>query len=234
MSPVDAPGLLHEMDRSGIAKALVWHVAQRDYDALEGNNLLAGAIEPHDRLLGCWALLPNQTNELGDLGAWLEQAAGLRIRALRAWCTGKQQHRYLLRREVLGDLLDAMVDRRLPLLLSVGGDGTWPEIYRLMASTPELRLVLCDLPCWGSDRFFRPLIEQYPHVYIEISGYFLDGGIEAFAETYGPDRMLFGTGFPATYQGAMMLTLAHAEIGDDARRAIAAGNIERILGEVRL
>jgi len=227
--PADPVTLLEAMDRAGIEKALVWHVAQSDYDALEGNALLAEAIAPHDRLVGCWALLPNQAGELGNLDDWLKRGFDARIRALRAWGSGAQPHRYLLRREALGDLLDVMAERRLPLILSAGNETKWPDIYDLMATTPDLRLVLCDIPCWGSDRYFRPLVERYRHVYVEISGYFVDGGIEAFVESYGPDRMLFGTDLPWFDPHHAIGAVLSADITDEDRHKILYRNPASLL-----
>jgi predicted TIM-barrel fold metal-dependent hydrolase len=57
----------------------------------------------------------------------------------------------------------------------------------------------------------------------------LDGGIEALVADYGPDRILFGSGFPDSYMGGMMLALKHSQISADAQQAIAGGNLERIL-----
>ncbi|MGH9698833.1 MAG: hypothetical protein ACRD52_05150, partial [Candidatus Acidiferrales bacterium] len=37
---LEAPGLLHEMDRFGIKRALVSHFVSYDYDAVEGNRAL--------------------------------------------------------------------------------------------------------------------------------------------------------------------------------------------------
>jgi predicted TIM-barrel fold metal-dependent hydrolase len=77
------------------------------------------------------------------------------------------------------------------------------------------------------------LIERYPHVYVDTAQYLLDGGIEAFVADYGPDRLLFGSGFPASYLGGMMMAIRHARIADEAKAAIAGKNLERILSEVR-
>ena len=227
--PVDAPGLLAAMDRAGIERALVWHVAQLDLDALIGNDLLTRAIAPHERLVGCWALLPNQAGELGDLDTWLRRAAESGVRALRAWPGEDGRHRYLLRTMVLRDVLQGMVARGMPLMVSAREPAAWPDLYDLAAANPELALILCDLHCWGSDRYFRPLVEKCPNVHIEIGSYMLDGGIEDFVAKYGPERMVFGTGFPEAYHGGMMLALAHAEISQGAKQAIAAGNLDRLL-----
>ena len=221
-----ADELLAAMDRAGIERALVWHVAQRDADPATGNDLLAEAIAGHDRLAGCWTLLPPQTGELGSPADWFARAGRANVRAFRAW---PKENRYLLRTETMGEVLTHMVAARLPLVLSVPAAVEWPDLYDLLAAWPELTVICADVGCWGSDRFFRPLIERYPSVYVEISGYFLDGGIEDFVGRYGPGRLLFGTNFPTAYHGAMMLALARAEIDDDAKRAIAAGNLQRLL-----
>ncbi|MGQ9629005.1 MAG: amidohydrolase family protein [bacterium] len=226
-----AEELLGEMDRSGVDRALVWHIAQHDYSPQVGNRLLAEAIRPHTRLLGCWTVVPNQTGEIPKPDKLLGRMRENRVFAIRAF---PSSHKFLLNSVSMGDLLDAMVSRRVPLLLSTIRGVGWQDIYSIIAEFPKLVCVICDHGCWGEDRLFRPLIERYPNVYIDTSQYLLDGGIEDFVETYGPRRMLFGSGFPERYYGGMMLALKHARISEDAREAIAGRNLERILSEVKL
>ena len=83
-------------------------------------------------------------------------------------------------------------------------------------------------------RLFRPLLERYPHLYVDTAHYLLDGGIEGLVERYGPGRLLFGSGFSTCYFGGMMLALKHSEIDEAAKSAIACENLERILEEVQL
>jgi predicted TIM-barrel fold metal-dependent hydrolase len=230
-SGVTAAGLLAAMDRAGIERALVWHAAQLDLGAATGNALLAEAIRPHERLVGCWALLPPQTGEQGEPADWLRRAAGARVRAVRAF---PEAHRYLLRGEVFAEVLEAITAARVPLLLSLTRGVRWAEVYDLLAGFPELTVILCDAGCWGQDRLFRPLLQRYPNVHLEISAYLLDGGIEDLVGWCGARQVLFGTNFPAAYQGGMMLALAHAEIDAADRDAIAGGNLSRLLEGVRL
>ncbi len=227
-----AEELLAEMDRSGISRALAWHVAQRDYAVPTGNRLLADAIAAHkDRLVGCWSVMPNQAGELPEPDEFCAQMARANVRALRAF--PDLQH-FLLRGESLGPMLEAMVARRIPLILPIGGGVGWRNAYDLLAEFPDLVCILSGMGVWGADRWFRPLIERYARVYIEISEYILDGGIEAFVQSYGAGRMLFGTGFPQYEHGGVMLMLKHAEIAESDRQAIASANLERVLGDVEL
>ena len=229
-SSVTAGELLAEMDRAGIEKALVWHVAQRDHGAPAGNRLLAEAIAPCDRLVGCWAIYPPQTGELGDLDQFFAAAGKARVRAFRVFPTSS---RFLLRTESLGDILDRMVKARVPLFVSAPKHASWEAVYDLLKEMPELRVVLSEQSNWGSDRLFRPLVDRYPNVYVELSGYFVAGGLDAFVRDYSAKRLLFGTNFPESYLGANMLAVAHLDVSQADRQAIAGGNLKKLLDEVK-
>lgn len=226
-----AEALLVEMDRAGVDKALVWHIAQHDASPQIGNRLLADAIGPHPRLIGCWTVLPNQAHEFPPPLALFRQMRAARIAALRVF---PNSHRYLVNAVSMGELLVQMVSRRVPLFVSVRRGMDWQDIYTLLGEFPELVCVICDHGCWGMDRLFRPLLERYPNVYIDTAQYLLDGSLEALVADYGATRVLFGSGFPESYLGGMMLALQHARIPDEGKRAIASGNLERVLEEARI
>jgi hypothetical protein len=222
--------LLEEMERAGIKRALVWHIAQHDASPQLGNQLLAEAIQPHTGLLGCWTIMPNQTKEFPPWEYFFEQMRASRIVALRVFPIA---HCFLLNAVSMSAWLEPMVDRRIPLFISVKRGAGWSEVYSILADFPNLVCVICDHGCWGSDRLFRPLLERYPNVYVDTAQYFLDGGIEALVADYGPRRILFGSGFPESNFGGMMMAIKHAKIPDEAKLEIANRNLERLLGEVK-
>ncbi len=223
--------LLAEMDRAGVDRALVWHIAQHDVAPQTGNAMLAEAIVPHERLWGCWTMLPNQAREFPEPDELFRQMRKARVTAIRVF---PGSHKFLLNEVSMGDLLDAMSLRRVPLFLSVKRGMSWRGVYDVLAEFPDLTCVICDHGCWGEDRLFRPLIERYPNVAIDTSQYLLDGGIEAFVTDYGARRMLYGSGFPESYFGGMMMAIKHAQIPPAAKEAIAHGNLARIIEEVQL
>lgn len=223
--------LLGHMDRAGVRRALVWHVGQHDGFPGTGNEMLTEAIAGQERLTACWTLLPTCCRELGGLDEFFGRAGEAHVRALRAF---PAHHRFLLRREAVGDILQRMIEIHMPLMVRVPGDVSWESLYDLLAGMPDLTVILTGMGCWGTDRLFRPLLDRYPNVYVETSSYITDGGIEAFVERYGGGRMLFGSDFPDRYLGAMMLAIAHAEISDSAKQAIAGGNLDRLLSGVKL
>lgn len=232
LSPVEtAEALLAAMDRAGVERALVWHIAQYDCSVQDGNRLIAEAIRFHPRLVGCWALLPTHTGELPPPTRFFRQMREAKIAALRIF---PAVHGYLANRIALGDWLDELSRRRIPLFMSVKRGMDWPAVYGLLAECPDLTCVICDHGCWGMDRYFRPLLARYPNVHIDISQYFLDGGLEALVADYGAKRILFGSGFPESDFGGMMLALRHARIPEEAKRLIAHENLDRLLSEVEL
>ena len=230
-----AQELLKEMDFYGISEALVHHARQRDDSPAAGNEILLKEIDGFDRLHGTFAILPMQTGELGSLEEILEIIRAANVQAFWAF---PAEHKYLMTRTALDPLYDLMVERHIPLFISVnescGGISGWYLIENILSDAEELTLVVTEHGSWGHDRFFRPLIERYEKLYLGISRYELDGGISDFCGKYGAEKLLFGTGFPRWNPGGPILTLTHADITTKEREMIASGNLERILRRVRL
>lgn len=223
-----AQELRAEMEFCGIGRALVYHAAMHSFDSpLVGNDLLLEEITGHPELQPTRAILPTQTDEQPDASRLFEQMKERGIRALWAF---PGDHHYLLNRDTFGSLFDALGEKRVPMF--VFADVV--QIGELLKSYPELTVVAaCPGPV-PLDRYFRPLVERYRNFFIETSCYMVAEGIESFCERYGPARLLFGTGYPANYMGSAMLRLAQSGIDEASKQAIASGNLERLLSEVRI
>jgi uncharacterized protein len=222
-----AEGLLEEMDFCGIAEALVCHAATREGSAQRANQFVVAETTGLSRLHPVWAILPPQTGEIGTVADWLGAMKAHQVQALIA-CPEK--HRYLLNGVTFGPLFEEMSARGLPLILQPN----WSEVASLLADFPRLTVMVVNHSGWGQDRFFRPLMQRYERCYIDTASYDLDGGIADLVSWGGPERLLYGSGFPAMQMGASLLTVAQAAISDEAKAAIASGNLRRLLSEVKL
>lgn len=229
----DRAAMIAAMDEAGIERALVWHAAQQDWSIPEGNALASAAVGGEERLWGCWTLLPPQTGEIPSGAELFARMKRERIRAVRIF---PGDHRFVVGRTALGSTLDGLARRRVPLFLSLEQRGIdYALADRLLAEFPDLPCVLCDLGGWGVDRFTRPLLERFPNAFLETSFLALhDGALDELVRAYGAGRLVFGTGFPVRHPASAMLPLRHADIGDEDKRAIASGNLERLLGRVKL
>ena len=227
----DVATLLTEMKKSGISRALAWHIASQDCSPEDGNRLISEAIAESNSLFGCWAILPPVTGEIVD-DHFLDNMRRNRIAAL---CAFPGQGRFLLNRTAFGKFLDEVSERKIALLVSLDRGVTWQMINGLMNDYPKLTCVICDIGIWGMDRQTWPLLDTYPNVCIETSLLSLQaGGVEETVKRFGAERLLFGTGFPMRYPEAAMLQLTHADIPDSDKSKIASGNLDALVKGVIL
>jgi len=225
----DADALLREMDWVGVQGALVYHAVMVYGSPIQGNPLTVEVAAASPRLCATWALLPPATGELPTGPGFF---AALRQHDVRALWAFPGEHRYAPNRLTMGSMLDEVAERRIPVLIS-SGDG-WAPVAQLVEDYPELVVIAVGHGPWGEDRYFRPLLEEYEHLYLDISRYELSGGIAELVRRYGPDRLLYGSGYPRWSMGGPRLMLARAEIDEEARRRIAGGNLRRLLEEAEL
>jgi uncharacterized protein len=223
---ISAVDLLEEMAYCGIERALVYHASMRFGSPIIGNPQVVAETHPHPQLRATWAVLPLQTGELPEPEELLKAMQRQGVAALRAF---PNEHRYTLDRRTFGPLLELLQQRRVPLLVKQD----LVHIGQLLADFPQLVLVAVNQGPHSLERYLRPLVEAYPHLYVDTSYYMVDGLIEEFCTRYGPERLLFGTAFPDNCSGAALLRLAQADIPERDREAVASQNLERILQEAQ-
>jgi hypothetical protein len=220
-----AADLLAEMDRCGVDEAMVHSAAIELTSPVTGNLELVEFCAASRRLHPVWCLLPPQTGEmpLADL------LAGMKAHGVRTLSAYPDEHRFLLNGITFGAVFEAMIDRRIPLFVRGGGGPNWARITDLLREFPRLIVIAADFGVWGQDRFIRPLMERFEGLHIETSTLELDGGIPSLVARYGPDRILFGSGFHRRPMGGASLLLRNLDIAPQAKLAIAHGNLERLL-----
>jgi hypothetical protein len=212
---LDTAGLLEEMDRFFIREALVSHWTAEEYDCATGNAALARDLAP--RLTPAWSALPEQTS-IAELEA--RRPAAVRL------TPSTPQHNFAMTTWCAGPLFEYLQANRV-LTLIVRADMEWSTVAQLAADFPRLPLVLLDIG-YRADRHLFPLLRGFPMLHFDTATYLGHRQIEAFVDQFGPDRMLFGSRLPLYTPGSSLAVLATARISDDARRAIAGGNLRRL------
>ncbi len=220
---------LAAMDRLGIGKALVRHTAAAQYDATYGNDLLMKQIAGCERLVPCWTALPLVTGEMGPLPTWL---ASLSEQEVRAVCLYPKRHDYPLKEWQCQALLGALAERRY-LLLVERAEADAEGIRALCEGYPDLRVVMLT-PGYRGTRPLYALLDSCPNLYVDLSTQATFGAIEALCARFGAERFLFGTGQPKVEGAGIVVALNYAALEEAEVRNIAAGNLERLLGEVQL
>ncbi len=105
----------------------------------------------------------------------------------------------------------------------------WEALDRLLERHRDLPVVLGGVG-YRDDRTLYPLLARYASLHIETSRYVGHRALEALANRFSASRMLFGTRLPHSAPGPAITRLLRADLGEDEKRAIGCGNLERLAG----
>ncbi len=230
-APSTAEELSAVLHDNGIGRALVYHADAAGYDPVVGNRELLEEISGHPEFEPCWVLLPHDTGEFPAPDAAVGEMLASGVRAARVFPV---DFRFAFRLWNLAPLIERLAAYRVPLWVDFGHEG-WSErtidfggIHEVCEAFPELPIVLVR-PNIGSDRRLFALLRQHANLHFETSYYTVHRGIELVCETFGPERVLFGTGLPHRAPGPPITALAYSLIDEDARALVAGGNLSRLL-----
>jgi len=215
------------MDRAGLAGGLV---IQSLSEVKLGNELLAADIRGHENIHGVWRLVPSCTGELPSPDALPAVMKANRIAALTL-CP--QINRFMTNKFAIGDYLDMAEARKIPVLLNTARSLSLEQAADIMTDFPHLTAVLSYLHCFPSDRQLRPFLDAFPNLHLDMTSILADSWLPDILKKYSATRILFGSGFPASYIGSHMMVIRHAQIADDDKRLIAGGNLRRLISEIR-
>jgi len=223
--------LIQKMQSLNIEKAMVYHILQRDGHPEVGNETLINDISDKPQLYGILTGMPFQTDELKRFD--FKELQEKRITGFNLF---PKKHNYLLNRITLEDFVSELEYRRFPLLLDImsGFSVGWQDVYSLLSDFPNLTCILCNLGIWNTDRYTWPLLEKFPHVYLESSLLSLnEGSLEETVKRFGAEKIVFGSGYPERYMEAAILQIVYSEISEEDKEKIAYKNIERIIGTIK-
>ena len=227
----DAAGLRHEMDTAGIEEVLVFHTMARDSNPPLGNEHLHEEIAGMPGLYPVWVVLPHHTGEIPKPRKLLKTMEEKGVKAVRMY-PGTDHHSFSLAEWSCGELYNALEEAHVPLMLDIEIVG-WEAIKTILATHPNLPVIVTNIS-YRHNRFSYPLFEKYDNLYVETSRYFGAGILEDIVGRFGPRPVLFGTNMPRYTGTAAVSMLTYADIGDDAREAIAGGTLRALLKEALL
>ena len=223
--PTTVPELLAELDRLSVAGALVRHRLAVETHPADANRRIFDELKDAENLVPTWSLLPEATGETGKPDETVDEMIALGVRA--AWLYPKT-HGYSPRDWCAGSLLSALEDRRVPVFIP------WDEIdpdelAELLAGHPTLEFVLANAT-YRLNRVLYPLFEKHAKLHVDLGAPNASTGfVEEVTRRWGVERMLFGSGFPDHEIGPAITQLTYADITDDEKSAIGAGNLRALL-----
>ncbi len=223
----DAAGLLNEMERHGVGRALIYHVQGESISGLDGNEALATWADGHTEFSLQWTVGPGQDSlrQLQDFHAdGLVNSA--RINSTRP---GSSAVEIPFVEWLYGDLLEWLKAEGVPLWISLA-DTPATEIVPTLKRFPDLVSVLLGAH-YSHALLIRPLLKHLPNALMELSRHEVPGGVEALKDEFGVERFIYGSFYPRYAMGPMLYALHHTDLTESELSAICGGNLKRALGE---
>jgi len=218
--------LLGEMRRLDIEKALVRTLPDEQImDVPSANELLLRDCEKRADLVPCPILMPNGG---GDLASEEEQIGAFVRRGAGAVALRPKEDYWSLSDWASGPLFRELEKRQLPALCHLEKIDL-EALAEIAGRYPRLPLLLAAIG-YRAHRTLIPLMKRFPNLYASIGNpYTVHDGIECLVEEVGPERLLFGSGYPGAEPMGAIGQLVYADVSDDAKGLIGHGNAERLL-----
>jgi len=235
----DVPGLLGMMERFGIAKACVASASAILYrDTHDGNKALYDETRPHADRFALYATLnPAYAGWQRDLS----ECVDLGFKALRLY---PLYHGYSIEGPEALAIIDAATEAGLPVSFQCRiedvrqrhwmdvVDNLDPErVLALAEQRPKTTFILLEsILGWPRDSDLWKRMHALPF-YVEHSRMtsVLGRDLEIAVGALGPERVLFGTGFPFKTPSPAFLKLQCLDADEDTKKDIAGLNAQRVL-----
>ena len=222
--------LIRNMNNYGIKKALVYHSMAREYDIKTGNKMLMTEIADYPFLYPVWIVMHHHTGEFPSPDLLKAQLKENNVKAVRIF-PSILDHWYSISDWNCKELFNMLETSKIPLI--VGLDQiTWDELHNLCLHHPELIVILSDVN-YRINRNLYTLLEKFPNLHVETSGYKGFDGISDFCKFFGAHRLIFGTAMPVLSGAAAVSMINYARISDKEKQMIASENLEKLIGGIR-
>jgi predicted TIM-barrel fold metal-dependent hydrolase len=220
-----------KMKSCGIARALVYHFLAKEYDPLAGNNMLMEEIKNYPSMYPVWAVMHHHTEEFPEPVRLIELMKQNGVKAVRMF-PAQYEHNYSMADWNCKELFDVLEAHEVPLLLGLDSIG-WDGLFRLCTDHPALKVIITEAD-YRIDRNLYSMLKRFKNLYLEIMGYKVHDGIEEICSRFGAERLVFGSGMPIYSGASVICMLTYARIGDNEKCMIASGNLDRLMGGVKL
>jgi hypothetical protein len=218
--------LLAEMDRHGVARALIYHAQTESVSPVEGNGYLAEWLGEDGRLHPQWSIMPTK-DSMTQIQALYAQG---RVQSLRLYDTSPAGLPF--RPWAYDEMLHWLSEIPMPLWISLP-DAALDELMETLPRHPHLVTVLVGAH-YSHFLWVRPLLRALPNTYLELSRYEPIGEVEALRDEFGAERLLYGSWHSRYAMGPMLFYLHHTSLTDHELALVCAGNLDRIMqGEGR-
>jgi predicted TIM-barrel fold metal-dependent hydrolase len=215
----DRPALLAELDRNGVARALVYHAHAEEFSPVLGNTMLQAWLGDDGRLEPLWSAMPTEES-LAQLQV-LHAAKPLRaVRLTRAQGLPFADWTHAA-------LLEWLAAEALPLWIALP-DMDAHDLVSTLRSYKQLPVVIAGAH-YSDTLLTRKLLAALPNAYLELSRFEALDAINDLIARFGAKRLLYGSWYPRYAIGPMLYFIHHCGLPEALLAQICAGNLNQLL-----
>ncbi len=209
-------------DAAGIAMAVVMPQPTPAPD----NRALVETLRGHDRWIPCAQVDPNAPDAVADV-RWAITEGGCRMLKVMP---------LLYHAPPMGAAVRALMDlaREAGIAVNIhsGGTNSHPyEIGALARRYPDVAIIMDHMGYRYDGPAANIVAQENPNITLGTTlAAFEPGFIASAIEAVGPERIVFGSNFPAAYPDLAVETIRRGNFGADAEAMILGGNLSRLLG----
>jgi hypothetical protein len=166
---------------------------------------------------------------MGTLENLMSEMAASSVRAVRLY---PRSHSYTLDDWLCRDLLTALSERRYVVLIDIA-ETDWSEVDRLCGAYSGISWIVTQTG-YRNLRFILGAMRNHANLHCDLSNLSTYLGVEEILTRFDSGRLVFGTGLPAMDPGGPIARVTYTQAEPQDVEAIAHGNLERMLAQVRL
>lgn len=231
--------LLNELDFYGINEALVYHGLARDYDLRIGNETLIKTLAHEPRLHSCWIIGMHQCRTCWSPQKLIAKALACKVKVFRLHFGGPLSDLPQIDILCYQELFQELAAHHFPVIIefegnvSIGGQDVM-HLDPVLEQFPAIPIILSGLRITGQElKAIYPRLEKFRQLHVMTSFLHLAGVIEDIVDKFGYERLISGSNYPYFNSGTTKISLAYADISDDARQHIAWNNIRQLMYRVK-
>lgn len=219
--------LKKELKDHYIKKAVITNGKTLRADPVRANEELVPLIIDDDNLYGCMVLVP----EIENIDAYIGEKIDQGFVAARLF---PKKMRHSMKDWLVGDILKALMKRRIPLILW-HNEVSWDYIQALALAYANLPVIIegNDVKLLYHTRNYIPLLSRHDNIYLETHNAVLYSEIEYISNEPGcADKLIYGSYYPYNTPDASMMNITHARISDEYKYDIGARNLDKLISGI--
>jgi len=228
--------LLVMMDRYRIEKALVYDRGAVESGLFDRFSLVLDFCAGSDRLYPTISLAPPATREMPPPDELIDIILAKGMKAVRVW---PNYHAFDFDVFNFSAMLETLAEHRVPLFYHSNAAQDHPWAHRLAwRNIREVAQAFPQLPIiviWTGmqeNRHTLPVLEQCPNVISDLTCVSFQY-IEFVVEHFGSKQLCFASHHPIHDAGIYTSWINYSGITDEDRDAIAFGNLQRLVEDIR-